>query len=220
MTVSLLVDNDIVIKLARMDVYPEAIASIGVSTSGGIGSIGVMLRYMGRASEERRMRLVATRQEAERLNAVLQTIHEIELTEEEASLAAQLMKKVLQSGLDIQEGELLLIVVAVTRGAMDIATGDKRALQSLPGLEAQWPDLSMLRGRFLCLEQIFKMLCARHGLARVRQALATSPGTDAAVKFVFDQTAAHGAERLMAGLEFLVEQQIRKSAPGWVKSSS
>lgn len=217
MTVALLVDNDIVIKLARMDAFSDTMSSIGVTGKAKIGSIRVMLRYMGRSSEERRLRLVANRQEAERLNQVLQSIEEIELTDAEALTAAKLMKTAIENGLDLQEGELMLAVVAVARGGIDLATGDKRAVRSLPHMEQRWPNLSVLRTRVICLEQMFKSLCKLRGLPRVRQALATSPNADATIQFVFEQCAAHGADRFMAGLEFVTNEQIRKPAPGWLK---
>lgn len=134
MTVTVLLDNDVVIKLAQMDAYVDALVAVGVSPA-HVGSLRVMLRYMGIADASRRTRLTKTPAEAERLNVALQSIVELEMTPKESALAALVMTQVLSAGLDLQEGELSLCVVAVSRGALDLCTGDKRAIRELPALE-------------------------------------------------------------------------------------
>jgi hypothetical protein len=118
MSVSLLVDNDIVIKLAKMDVFKEGMACIGAGPQ-AVGSLRIMLRYMGVANAANRLKFTSDQAEADRLGAVLQTIVELELTQAEAELAATLMKLVLENGLDLQEGELALMVVAHVRGGLE-----------------------------------------------------------------------------------------------------
>lgn len=217
MTIALLIDNDIVIKLACMNAYQDSIASAGFH-AGQVGSIGVMLRYMGRASEERRLILAqGDKAHAESLKQVLHSITEVEPTEQECQAAASVMKVALLNEIDMQEGELTLMVVAASRGGIEIATGDKRALRSLPDLQAYWPALAALMGKFICLEQIFKTLCQRHGLKRVRDALAAAPKADSTINFVFDETNSGGATKFIAGLDFVTQEQIRKPAPGWLK---
>lgn len=217
MTVTTLIDNDIVIKLAQMDVYVDALAAIGVQP-GHVASLRAMLRYMGIADAGKRERLTKTQAEAERLNVVLHSITELEMTEGEALAAAALMKRVLTEGLDLQEGELALLVVAVTRGALDVCTGDKRALSELPALEVLWVSLSALRGRLVCLEQLFAQLFKTSGFARIRTAVTTSPRADNALAFVYDKTAANGGNAFGQGLRLVIDGQIQQSAPGWLKA--
>lgn len=218
MTVALLIDNDIVIKLACMNVYQDGIASAGFQAA-QVGSVGVMLRYMGRASEERRLALTrGNKAHAECLKQAVHSIAEIEPTEQESRIAAAAMKAALMNDIDVQEGELTLMVIAAARGAIEVATGDKRALCSLPALRVHWPALVALSGKFICLEQIFKMLCQRQGLKRVRDAIAAAPDADGTISFVFDKTNAGGAAQFIAGLDFVVQEQIRKPAPGWLTS--
>lgn len=218
MTVSLLADNDVVIKLAQMDVYDDAIAAIGATTPSAVGSIGIMLRHMGRASEARRLKFVDSREEADRLNDVLQSIQEIEPSAEESALATKVLKGILQRDLDIDAGELLLMVVAICRGSLDIATGDKRALRALPELEAMWPRVSGLRGRFFCLEQIVKHLSEQSGHPRVRQAILKAPHADKTLAYVLHHTSAHGASGFIQGLQLVIQNHIEEPAPGWLKS--
>jgi hypothetical protein len=216
MSVSLLVDNDIVIKLAKMDVFKEGMACIGAGPQ-AVGSLRIMLRYMGVANAANRLKFTSDQAEADRLGAVLQTIVELELTQAEAELAATLMKLVLENGLDLQEGELALMVVAHVRGGLEVATGDKRALRSLPAFEKHWPQLGALRERFICCEQIFKRICAIHGLTRIQAAVRCSPSTEPTIAFVLEKTAAGGSANFMKGLDLVVADHLQDPAPGWLK---
>jgi len=216
MTVSTLVDNDVVIKLAQMDVYADVMHCAGAKR-GCVGSLKPMLRYMGIADARRRAKLTRSQAEADRLNEVLHTIVELEMTYEESHISVAVMKRVLEAGHDIQQGELALMVVAICRGGVDVCTGDKRALRSIPPLEKIWSDVRKLRGMFICFEQLFKRLCAVMGLRRVRAAVLTSPAADATVSFVYQQTSAGGDKAFIKGMCLVIEEHIQKSAPGWLK---
>lgn len=214
MTVTLLVDNDVAIKLARMDAYREGIAGLG-RVPAQVGSLRFMLRYMGIADAAKRLEHARTQPEADRLAQALHSIVEVELTDDESRAAARAMKVALEAELDLQEGELTLSVVAVMRGNMHVATGDKRALRSLPGLEQGWAPITAMRGRFVCLEQIFKRLCAIHGIAWISKAVAASPRADEAVAFVSNNYGSD-ARTFVAALDHLITEQITKPAPGWL----
>lgn len=195
--VSLLIDNDIVIKLAQMDVYREGIESIGGKT-GHVGSTEPMLRFLARATVTNSLRL--THDEQDRLRKILVTITEVEVTVEEGQLAAAMMKVILEAELDIQEGELLLMAIALKREGIRIATGDKRALRDLARLARAYPDLVRLTGRFICLEQIFKNICRLHGLARVRTAVVLARHADSTITKAYDVLSPGGASAFRQGL--------------------
>lgn len=216
MTVAVLLDNDVVIKLARMDAYLDAISSMGF-TQQQVGSLKPMLRYMGRYDARRTARFTDNAAEAARLNTALHSIIVLELTPQEASLAAQVMKAVLSAGLDFDDGELMMCVLAVSRGGLDLCTADKRALKSLPQVEALWADLAKLRGRCICFEQVFEHLCQKHGLARVAQAVKTCPSTDKAIRDIFNYTMKGGQELFLRGLQVVIEDRISQHARGWLK---
>jgi hypothetical protein len=217
MTVSVLVDNDVVVKLARMNAFADGLAGIGAQ-AGTFGSLRVMLRYMGIADEHRRLHLTAgNKAEADRLAAALHTITETELTAEEGADAAAAMKVALTNDLDLDEGELMLMVAAIRRGGIDVATGDKRAIRSLPALGSKWPNIHAMRERIICLEQLFGRLAAQQGLARIRAAVTTSPHADKTITFVYEQTNSGGVKRFQDGLEFVINDHIRQPAPGWLK---
>lgn len=216
MTVTVLVDNDVVIKLARMDAYLDALSGLGLTTQ-QVGSLKPMLRYMGIYSAEKRLRLTDSAAEASRLGAVLQSIVEIEMTASESQLAAQVMKAVLSAGLDIQDGELALCVVAVSRGQLDFCTADKRALKDLHRLEALWAGLGQLRGRCVCFEQVFGALCVKFGLPRVRKAVQTCSTTDLSITNIYRRSAGEGEHAFLLGLQQAIEDKIARHAPGWLK---
>lgn len=218
MSLTLLIDNDVVIKLARMGCFQEGLDAIG-RRCGEVGSIKVMLRYMGVADERRRRRLCASQGEADRLQAALASIVEIELTEDEALTAGELMAIALIGELDLDEGELMLLVVALHRGSLDVATGDKRAILALPEMVRLAPSLSALQGHLICLEQIFIRMAQARGLAFVGRALALAPRADEAVAFVYHQVAGGDALRFTAALTHLVNEQLVRNAPGWLKPS-
>lgn len=217
MTITLLVDNDVVIKLARMDVFAAGLAGIG-ATAGRFASLRVMLRYMGIADEESRLRLTeGSKVEADRLSVALRSIVETELTQQEAALAAQAMRVALMNDLDLDEGELMLMVAAMCRGGIDVATGDKRAIRSLPALEANWPAIKPMRGHIVCLEQLFSRLAVQHGFARVRTAVTTSPRADETITSVYDHAGSGGVRHFLQYLELVLDDHIRQPAPGWLK---
>jgi len=215
MTTRLLIDNDIVIKLACMDVYVEGLNAIGYAPV-SVGSLTVMLRFMGLFEEARRRRVTHSQAEADRLLVALQSITQIEPTEEEAKVIASVSKIALMNDLDLQEGELMLLVIAVSRGNLRIATGDKRALRSLRAMEDLWADISQLRGQFYCLELIFSRLCSTLGFARVRQAVTTSPRADETIAYVYDQTQTAAQNGFIAGLGMVIREHIEHPAPGWL----
>lgn len=217
MTVSVLLDNDVVIKLARMDAYLDAIASMGL-THQQVGSLKPMLRYMGLYDPTRTARFSPDAAEQGRIFAALKTIIVMEMTPQEATLAGQVGKAVLAAGLDFNEGELMLCVVAVTRGNLDFCTGDKRALRSLPQVEALWADLAKLRGHCTCFEQVFGYLCQKHGLQRIARAVQTSPTADPAIHTIYNYTAKAGQEQFLRGLQVVIEDRISQHAGGWLKT--
>lgn len=212
---TLLIDNDVVIKLAQMSAYVDGLSAIGYSAS-DVGTLAVMLRFMGRFSAAKREKLTRSTAEAERLLAALQSITVIEPTEEEAKVIAAVGKLTLEHGLDLQAGELMLVVIAASRGGMRVATGDKRALRSLPDLENLWPDASALHRKFYCLEQIFRALAGAHDFARIRSAVTTSPKADDTIAFVYDKTQTGGKRTFIAFLDEVIKEHVEKPAPGWL----
>lgn len=212
---TLLIDNDVVIKLAQMNAYVDGLSAINYSPA-DVGSPAVMLKFMGLFSEEKRRSLTQSDAEAARLMTALQSITAIEPSESEVKTIAALGKLALEFGLDLQAGELMLLGIAISRGGMRIATGDKRALRALPDLATHWPAANALRRNFHCFEQIFKALAAAHDLVRIRTAVTTSPRADETISFVYDNTKSSGRHAFMALLDMVIKEHIETPAPGWL----
>lgn len=216
MTVSVLLDNDVVIKLARMDAYLDALSSMEL-TPLQVGSLKPMLRYMGLYDNSRTARFTRDAVEQTRILAALRTISVLEMTLQEAALAGRVGKAVLAAGLDFNEGELMMCVVAVNRGGLDFCTADKRALRSLPQVESLWAELAKLRSRCICFEQVFEFLCKKKGFGRAAQAVQTCPNADSAIRTIYSHTSGGGQELFLKGLQVVIEDRISQHARGWLK---
>lgn len=216
MSLTLLIDNDLVIKLAQMGCFKEGVKAIG-RQPGEVGSIKIMLRFMGLGNEGRRLTLCKSRDEADRLQRALAALVEIEMTDEESKLAAEMTAQALNHDLDVDAGEVMLLAVALHRSLLEVATGDKRALCALPDLATFVPQLAALRGRLICLEQIFSLLTKENGLYFIGQALGKAPHADQALGYVYHVVAKGNASHFVAGLAHLVQQQVEVPAPSWLK---
>lgn len=216
--IDMLIDNDIVIKLAQWNVYAEALAALNISNQ-CVGSLGVMLRYMGRYSAEKRAALTKNPQEADRLYAVLCSIQEVEPTAEEEALAYELTRVAIENGLDLDVGEISIISLAAFRINTLVATGDKRAIRELPQLEQIKPTIATIRGRILCLEQIVAKICKKNGMRKLRDAVLLARHADTTVTMVYDHYHAHGQSMFLGALSKVVQEHINGPAPGWLTTT-
>jgi hypothetical protein len=211
----LAIDNDIVVKLAQMDAYIDGLSAIGVGPS-EVASTTQMLTYLATAPHTGKIKL--TPAEQSRLHQAVKTIADIGMTTAESLVAVAMMKAILLAGLDLQEGEAALMAIAIERPALEVATGDKRALRDLPKLAAIYPRLAGLKGRVICLEQIFRNLCGQKTIKRVRAAVVQAPHADATITGFYDETASKGDPAFIAGMNFVIQKQITETAPGWLKA--
>jgi hypothetical protein len=214
-SIALAIDNDIVIKLAQMDAYKDGISAIGVNLS-QVASTTQMLDYLATAPHSGKLNL--TLAEQGRLHDAVKTIADVGMTVTESQVAAAMMKSILLGGLDLHEGETALMAIATQRATLEVATGDKRALKDLPKLATAYPPLAKLMGRIICLEQIFRKICKKHGFKRIRAAVVSAPHADQIISMFYDEAATKGDAAFIAGMSFVIQQQINAVAPGWLKA--
>lgn len=214
MTVGLLVDNDIVIKLAKIDAYRDGLLAMNIALE-SVASVGVMLHYMANLAG-RCVRM--TEAESNRLLAILPTIAAEEPTREEQVFATRLMKVVLENELDADEGEILLFAMASLRPNVYIATGDKRAMRGLGTLGLRERLLLPLRGRVLCFEHFCIALARAHGFRRIQIAVRASRSADETLNAAADYFAASSGRGFIHGLEAAIEERIERDSPGWLKA--
>ena len=217
MSFTLLVDNDFVVKLAKFDAFAEGVRAIGHSPSAA-ASMVPMLEYMGINSEARRRRLTTCQAEADRLRDVLGTIEPLELTESQSVSITQVMETILTAELDVDEGELMLLVVAVEASWSDLATGDKRALLALPSLQGYWAAVGQLRERLICLEQAIARLCKHHGVPWVKQRIRAAPEADTTLREAVNHAKGMKDSDFTRLIQHLVKHQLASSLPGWLKN--
>ena len=75
---TLAIDNDIVIKLAQMDVYRDGLSAIGVSPEQA-GSTQTMLNYLTAAAHGTKLKLPS--QEQDRLKSAIHTLTDLVMTD-------------------------------------------------------------------------------------------------------------------------------------------
>lgn len=214
--IRLLVDNDVVVKLAQMDCFQDTLSALG-RQDGEVASLGFMLRYMGKTSDKARLRLTNDKAAAERLGTALARIVEIEPTEEQQRRAARILKQVMLAELDLDQGEIGLMAVGVDLVTTDIATGDKRALRSMPTISGLEASIAALKSRLICFEQMIRELCRSFGVRRIRAAVNTFPSADAVIRAAYDEYGSKGDKVFIQVMDYLVAEQIEALAPGWLK---
>jgi hypothetical protein len=216
MDVRLLADNDVLIKLAQLDCFRDTLVAVNIAPK-QVASLGFMLRYMGKTSADRQLQLLGDASAARRLGIVLSQVTELEPTLEQQKLAGTILKQALLAELDLDEGEVGLMAVGVDLPNADLATGDKRALRSLPRIAALETRLVVLKARFICFEQLIGRLCAKFGLKRVRTAVTTSPNADKLLSQAYDRYSSTDDMIFVQLMEHLGRKQLDEDAPGWLK---
>ncbi|WP_341502793.1 hypothetical protein [Gallaecimonas sp. GXIMD4217] len=158
----LLLDNDIVYKLAQMDMLDGAVEAL----QEGHGAIYVLntLRYQ---VNRKRMLKRLGEEAVQRVLAFVDSVSKCEVpASDELLLATEGVK-----GLDPGELQLLQALIdAPTKSLM--LTGDKNFLRALASSQVAELNTERLRERFICFEQIVMLLIDTYGFERVRGAAA------------------------------------------------
>lgn len=170
---SLLVDNDVVIKLARYDL-------LGLLTAAG----DVEVQVLGTARFVVASRLRKDAAALDRFLRFLPTVVELEPTEQEAQGAARILDTAIASSLPVDGGEGLLLVLMRRTAEATLLTGDKRAIAGAEALIPHHEEVATLAGRLRCLEQL--MLAALQGLtAPLKSRVCAAAGVDRALAICF-----------------------------------
>jgi hypothetical protein len=214
MPVQVLVDNDIVIKLAQFDAFEEALALLGHAI-GEAGTTKAARFQMGLRNPARRLRLTnGSQPAADRLGAIVGRLAGVETDPAEAALSAQIVKIALEASLDIDAGEAMLLSMLICRGARWFQTGDKRAIRSLPAAEARVPAIVPAKQRIVCLEQIIKGLLAAHGFPWVAARINAAPAADTGITLKLGR-AQNDAGRFTTFVNGAI-RNLSQQAPGWL----
>lgn len=173
------VDNDILVKGATLGILNELLLQLP-SGSTAVGVLG-SARFIVRG----RMKHAKATQYIPAFEKVINSISIIEPTVEEERLAAELELIAQQLECSFDEGESLLCAVLVRRGLCWLATGDRRAIEGLGVIEGQQDILDRLRGKVICLEQLFLRLVRNGDAQKIQRLVCAHPTVDMALAICF-----------------------------------
>lgn len=206
----LLLDADILIKLAVLDCFDHGIAALGLGLS-DVATMRSMTRSAGVENAQIRLQRAGSPKAARRLFVVLKAVPSIDtMSPAEKLLAASIVATGVRLGLAVDGGEALLMAIALSRKLPLVATGDKRAIKSLPALAAELPVVAQLAGLVIPLELVLLKALQLHGLAALHQKLLDGAGCDTAVQHVLQ-----AAGSSQAALESQLTTRIEVLKAGW-----
>jgi hypothetical protein len=182
MRLSLLIDNDVLIKCACYamldDIHPP---------NGKEGMVAVLgaAPYVVRSYLRRLGRINDRPSALDRFDAYISTVEILEPSEQELALATAIEEAAVLLGLDLDIGESQLCAIAVFRTSPLLLTGDKRAIRGAESLKQEIDVLSSLRGRVVCLEQVVSGIARKIGLLVARSRICAEPFVDRSLAICF-----------------------------------
>lgn len=145
-----------------------------------IGHLGSLRFVVGKRLNS--MGLLAA---SEQLDRFLQATTEIGLSESELGLAASMQEFSCDSGLELDAGESILFSVGILRHLPRVVTGDKRAICSCTAIADEFPDIELLKGHLVSLEQILGTLIKIHGQNEIQSRVCSDASADKAARVCF-----------------------------------
>lgn len=181
--IDIAVDNDLVLKAVcygiTSDFWP------GLGTTHEVGVLGAARYVVSKRLERTSLAHDQSTAQAE-LTSLLTSATELEPTDREVSLAAELEVAAQQEGLSLDSGESQLAAMVIERAVPILETGDKRAIRSIEQLLDKVVALLPIQGRVRCLEQIvWRVLDDDGAFDRVAGAICAEPGVDKTLSICF-----------------------------------
>lgn len=207
MSKQVLLDNDVVLKIACYSLVSEILAAITIEgTTPGMLGVGrfVIKSRLGRA------RGIADVESAKAaFERMLEEVSLLEPDYSELEIAAELEAEANRRNLELDGGECQLLAILTNRACRVLVTGDKRAIAAMTVVAPE-----MAADRIGCLEQVMAHLVQLGGVDAVRTRVCTEPGVDRAISVCF--SCSHGPtrqEEVLAGLASYIGY-LNKKAPG------
>lgn len=203
-------DNDVVLKLAYYGLLNHLLAEL--SAHGECAVLGTA-QFVTRncVTRDGISRDVASTLSV--LNDFLSSVEHLEPSLPEVHLATQMEDAAMRQHLELDAGESLLCSILIHRSMHRLFTGDKRAIQSIETLMAQIADLTFLRSRIACVEQVMGSLNGRLGPEIIRTAVCSVQAADTALALCFNCSSPEvDSESCIEGLTSYVEH-LRLQAP-------
>lgn len=208
------VDNDLVLKAVSYGLVKSFWPAAGERS---IGILGAARYVVGHEIDRASLNRGAPAAQVD-LAGLLDEWEELEPTELEVELAAEIELFGQEQGLALDSGESLLAAIVVVRDVSLLETGDKRAITGLEEAARQLDSLSLLHGRVRCLEQIARRAARDESDFRSFSAsVCAEPGVDKSLSICFgcfggspaDHPTAHEAlEQYIGDLRGLAPQVL------------
>ena len=177
------VDNDILLKGACYGLLDYLISPVcgGTEVAGVLGSARFVVRDKIQNNPLRRDRAMALAAFSDFLNRTT----DLEPTETEQSMAADLEIAAQRAGLNLDAGESQLCAILVNRLLPWLLTGDKRAIIAMDRLVDLDSRLDHLNGKVRCLEQLVLYALNDGNRSVFRTAVCSEPEIDKALSICF-----------------------------------
>ena len=170
------VDNDVVLKLCRFGRLADL--------AGCLEQRGSDLRVLGSLRFKIWPMVASDAGMNAALTAFLGEVSEVEPSDADILLAAQIEEAAQRMGHAVDDGESILFAMAIAQAAQ-VATGDKRAVQGLAAIAGDVPACMALSGTILTMEWLASTLVLRHGVDTIRDAVCATPKVDRAMEICF-----------------------------------
>lgn len=208
---SVLVDNDIVLKMCCYDTVDELIGCI-VGGTRSIHVLGVLQFVLAKAINKGK-KIANKQRAADCLTRILESVALIEPNLDELELAAELEEVAQSSEVDLDGGESQLLAVLIKRSAILLLTGDKRAIRAIEPVVKAIGFEKELIGRVACLEQVVMELIGRHGAEMLHPRVCSEPAIDASLAICFSCASGFcNSENIVRALLSYI-RDVRSSAP-------
>jgi len=207
---NVVIDNDVLYKGACYGVLHD-IAHAYNGTAGSVGVLGaarfVVTKKIHKANLARTDGLAI-----QELSRFLSTAIQLEPTDSEQNLAADLESAAQQLGVNLDAGESQLCAIAIGRVIPVLLTGDKRAITAIELLLDTVQRLHDLCGKVRCLEQAVLCVLDRKGVETLRAAICTEPTVDKALTICFGCSSSNTQrETVLEGLDSYI-RALRSAA--------
>ena len=155
MITSILLDNDIVLKVSQYDVVQTFLSTCTIP---GNTYVLPTLKYALRLKDaDKALQRIGSREGIDAVNCLLKSVSELEYGPPSHILS------IFQNEDEIDTGEAILFAAALSLDESLTITGDKKALTALAKLSIHLGVVENLKGRLKCLEQsIAEMLLSGH----------------------------------------------------------
>ncbi|MRK01961.1 hypothetical protein GEV27_10545 [Aeromicrobium sp. S22] len=185
----IVIDNDVLLKTARYGVV-DALDHIDCADgcpheSGILGAarfvVGKRLDRLARRGDIGDHRVSAWRE-------ALPRFIEVEPTDDELRLSAEMEENAIARGLELDGGESQLVAIAIMRGEAIVLTGDKRAVVAVEQLMSDVHELASIAGRVASFEQAVRQLATSLDVLELRASVCADRAADTAVYVCFKCT--------------------------------